>query len=111
MVNLLGNKEIKDAFYEINRNTDGKFKDYMSAMPSYFTDFLSAMAGPKGKGGGGPEDVVNFVRNLLGASEEDWNRLGFAMDEDGSIHLGEGMTSEMFIENLTNELIAKGMDP
>ena len=69
MVNLLGNKDIKDAFYDISRNTDGKFKDYMAAMPSYFTEFLGAMAGPKGKGGGGPEDVVNFVLYLLGASE------------------------------------------
>ena len=117
MVNLLGNKDIKDAFYDINRTSDGKFKDLMKSMPSYFTDFLGTMAGPKGKGGGSPEDVSNFVRNLLGANplgngadSELWKQLGFEIDSNGNITLGEGITSDIFIEELTQALIDSGME-
>ena len=114
MVNLLGNQQIKDAFYEINRSGDtSDFSKLMSQMPSYFTDFLSTMAGPKGKGnGGGPEDVTSYMYNLLNGAnltEEDWNRLGFKMDAAGNFWLGEGMTSQELIDNLTNELIKNGM--
>ena len=63
MVNLLGNREIRDAYYKANRSGEVKFPQLMKQMPSYFTDFLDTMAGKKGKGGGGPADVFSFLFN------------------------------------------------
>jgi len=114
LVNLLGTDEVKNAYYKANRNGEIKFPELMKQMPSYFTDFLDTMAGKKGKGGGGPEDIFTYIYNALGGdniSEEEWAEMGFRIDKNGNLETGAGLTQESMIESLTERLIAEGMDP
>ena len=60
-----------------------------------FMTFMESMAGKKGKGGGGPADVMKYLYDTLGGAgftDEDWNKLGFKVGQNGEFFLADNQT-------------------
>ena len=122
IIDKIGGSRVREAYMEANSHGDWNFQQMWNFMKTDersagFMTFMNAMAGRKGKGGGGPEDVMKYLYDTLGISglnaekqTEIWNRLGFRVDEKGNFFLREksdgskDFTQEQLVNNLTKEL-------
>ena len=114
VINKIGGKDVKQAYAEANQHSDWTFQQMWDYLPTYFTDFLDTMAGKKGKGGGGPADVMTMLYKTLGENgielnDELWNTLGFRVDEKGGFYLRENtdFTQDELVNNLTKQLVSQ----
>lgn len=126
IIDLIGGPEVRAAYNEANSHADWNFKqmwDFMSSdsRSSGFMEFMDSMAGKKGKGGGGPADVMSYLYDVLkntGVELNDdlWNQLGFRVNEKGSFWLREesdrsqNFTQDQLVDNLTKFLVEHGWD-
>ncbi len=119
IIDKIGGSRVREAYMEANSHGDWNFQQMWNFMKtdersSGFMTFMESMAGKKGKGGGGPADVMKYLFDTLGGAgftDEDWNKLGFRVDSKGGFYLREGSdgskeyTQDQLVKNLTNLLM------
>ena len=115
IIDKIGGSKVREAYMEANANPDWNFQQMWNFMKTDkrsagFMTFMEAMAGKKGKGGGGPADVMKYLYDTLGGAgftDKDWNKLGFKVGQNGEFFLADNktFTQEQLTKNLTNLLM------